>query len=214
MNRNLKPNERELIKVAAFFKKHSRKLMDGGRLGAEYQSVGESVDRFVSEMEYHADMRAAVLENRQKLSKLIKDNAECPRCHSSDKLKHAGTEKNAKGWTSNKYRCRKCNITFTWNRPNNPWDMIGFLTEFLDVMRLKRNVPGVTESEISSADATIETMQGNLDALQQAISEHDKEYQAIMERDAEMEKLIHEFKNTLLIEKIKMDTWENKTKGT
>lgn len=213
MNQNFKPNERELIKVAAFFKKYSRKLIDEGKLSAEYKSVGESVDRFIGEMEVHANTRAAILANRQQLAKLIKDSPECPRCHSSDKLKLAGTEKNSKGWTSNKYRCRKCNITFTWNRPNNPWDMIGFLSEFLDVMRLKRNAPDVSDAEKADADRMIETMQSNLNALQETIAGHDKEYHAILERDAEMEKLIHEFKNTLLIEKIKMDTWENTKKA-
>ena len=212
MNQNLKANERELVKVATFFKKHSRKLMDEGRLSEAYGSVGESVDRFISEMEQHANLRAAILANREHLSRLIKDNAECPRCHSSDKLKHAGTEKNEKGWTSNKYRCRKCNITFTWNRPNNPWDMISFLTEFLDVMRLKRNNPALSEEEKSQGDKSIEAMQANLDALKKAIAEHDVEYEQILARDAEMERLIHEFRNTLLIEKIKMDTWENKKK--
>jgi hypothetical protein len=212
MNQNFKPNERELIKVATFFKKYSRKLMDDGKLSEEYKSVGESVDRFIGEMEIHANTRAAILANRQQLGKLIKDNPVCPRCHSSDKLKLSGTEKNSKGWTSNKYRCRKCNITFTWNRPNNPWDMVGFLSEFLDVMRLKRNTPDISDTEKADSDRMIETMQGNLNALKETIAEHDTEYHAILERDNEMEKLIHEFKNTLLIEKIKMDTWENTKK--
>jgi hypothetical protein len=30
----------------------------------------------------------------------------------------------------------------------------------------------------------------------------------------EMDKLIHEFKNSLLIEKIKMNTWENRGGGS
>ena len=93
MNQNFKPNERELIKVATFFKKYSKKLIDDGKLSEEYRSVGESVDRFIGEMEVHANTRAAILANRQQLAKLIKDNPACPRCHSSDKLKLAGTEK-------------------------------------------------------------------------------------------------------------------------
>ena len=40
-----------------------------------------------------------------------------------------------------------------------------------------------------------------------------EEYEALQKRDLEMEKLIHEFKNSLLIEKIKMDTWENSKKS-
>ena len=33
---------------------------------------------------------------------------------------------------------------------------------------------------------------------------------AVVSRDADMEKLIHEFRNSLLIERIKMDTWESR----
>ena len=48
--------------------------------------------------------------------------------------------------------------------------------------------------------------------LKPVIDAHNKDYDALQARDAEMEQLIHEFKNTLMIEKIKMDTWENKVK--
>ncbi len=57
-----------------------------------------------------------------------------------------------------------------------------------------------------------QSMQANLDKLKPVIDAHDKDYDVLMARDLEMEKLIHEFKNSLLIEKIKMDTWENKKK--
>jgi hypothetical protein len=55
-------------------------------------------------------------------------------------------------------------------------------------------------------------MEANLSRLKPVIDAHDKEYNAVVERDKEMEQLIHEFKNSLLIEKIKMDTWDNKKK--
>jgi hypothetical protein len=211
MNQNLKSNERQLIKIATFFKKHSRKLMEEGKLGEEHKAVGDTVDRFIEQMELHADTRAAVFAHREQLSKLVKDNPVCPRCHTNDKLKHAGTEKNDKGWASNRYRCRKCNITFTWNRPNNPWDMISFINEMIAVLILKSNGKDVTESEKQETDQLVQSMQINVNALQSAISGHDVEYKSIIDKDNEMEKLIHEFKNMLLIEKIKMDTWENKS---
>src|SRR5688572_29757019 len=129
MNRNFKSNERELVKVASFFKRQSRKLMEEGKLGEEHAKVGEAVDRFIEQMEAHADARAQILEQRESLRKIVKDNALCPRCNTDDKLRHVGTEKNEKGWKSNRYRCRKCNIEFTWNRPNNPWDMISYIEE-------------------------------------------------------------------------------------
>mgnify|MGYP003578122302 CR=1 FL=1 len=56
-------------------------------------------------------------------------------------------------------------------------------------------------------------MQANLDKLKPVIDAHDKDFQELQTRDAEMDRLVHEFKNSLLIEKIKMDTWDNKVKG-
>ena len=57
----------------------------------------------------------------------------------------------------------------------------------------------------------LENMRGNLDKLKPVIDAHDAEYEAIQARDTEMEQLIHEFRNSLMIERIKMDSWENRT---
>ena len=212
MNKHYKSNERELIKVATFFKKQSKKLIDEGKLGNEHAQVQEAVDRFIDQMDQHANTRAFILEQRDYLKKLVKDNPECPRCHTNDKLKHAGTEKNEKGWICNRYRCRKCNIEFTWNRPNNPWDMIQFIEEVLITLEEKYSDTSASDDNRKEIASMIESMQANLAKLKPVIEAHDKEYHDLQTRDEEMERLIHEFKNSLLIEKIKMDTWENKNR--
>lgn len=208
MNKNFKANERELVKVATYFKKQSRKLIEEGRLGEEHQSVEQAVDRFIEHLEQHADSRASIVEQRQYLKSLVKDNARCPQCHSSEMLKLTGTEQNEKGWKSNRYKCRKCNIYFTWNMPNNPWDMIEYLQEVLVTLSLKFSNPGTPEDDKSAAHAAIQSMQGNLEKLKPVIEAHDKAFQELQARDEEMDRLVHEFKNSLLIEKIKMDTWK------
>lgn len=213
MNRHYKGNERELVKVAAFFKRQSRKLIDEGRLSEEHRKVEEAVDHFITQMEHHANTRAFILEQRETLKKLVKDNAVCPYCNTGDKLKLAGTESNKKGWKSNRYRCRKCNIAFTWNRPNNPWDMIGYIQDILVELRSKLNNSSTKEEDKQHLQESIVSMEGNLAKFQPVIEAHDKEYNEITARDLEMEKLIHELKNSLLIEKIKMDTWESKQKS-
>jgi hypothetical protein len=209
MNKHFKSNERELIKVATFFKRQSKKLIGEGKLGEEHQQVEVAVDRFLEQMDHHANTRASILEQREYLNKLVKDNAECPRCHTRDMIKIVGTEKNAQGWKSNRYKCRKCNIQFTWNLPNNPWDMIQYIDDVLIKFSVKYQESTITE-EKEQITAAIESMQANLDKLRPVIDAHDKEFHDLHTRDLEMEKLIHEFKNSLLIEKIKMDTWENK----
>lgn len=212
MNKHFKPNERELVKVATFFKKQSRKLIAEGRLGEENKKVEEAVDRFIEHMENHANTRAFVLEQRDYLKKIVKDNPQCPQCHSRDMLKLVGSEKNDKGWKSNRYKCRKCNILFTWNMPNNPWDMIAYIQEVLATLRAKHENADTSEAEKQEALANIANLQGNLDKLKPVIDAHEKEYQDLQKREEDMDKLIHEFKNSLLIEKIKMDTWENRRK--
>lgn len=212
MNKHFKPNERELVKVATFFKKQSRKLIAEGRLGEENKKVEEAVDRFIEHMENHANTRAFVLGQRDYLKKLVKDNPQCPQCHSRDMLKLVGSEKNDKGWKSNRYKCRKCNILFTWNMPNNPWDMIAYIQEVLETLRAKHENADTSEAEKQEALANIANLQGNLDKLKPVIDAHEKEYQDLQKREEDMDKLIHEFKNSLLIEKIKMDTWENRRK--
>jgi hypothetical protein len=212
MDTHFRNNERELVKIANYFKRQSRKLIAEGKLGEEHRNVEEAVDRFVEHMNQHVAQRVAILEQRVFLQKLVKDNPECPSCHTNDKLKLVGTEKNEKGWRSNRYKCRKCNITFTWNRPNNPWDMILYIEEVIHLLKAKLDEPTTNQEERESNLAAIESMQANLDKLKPVIDAHNKDYDALQARDAEMEQLIHEFKNTLMIEKIKLDTWENKRK--
>ena len=206
MNKNLKPDERELVKVATFFKRKSAGLIAEGKLGEENKRVQEAVDKFIEHLDAHANTRAFVLEQRDYLSNLVKDNALCPQCHSREKLKLAGTEKNEKGWKCNRYKCRRCNILFTWNLPNNPWDMIAHIQEVLTGLEKKRESGDLDAGETEA----LSSMQANLARLKPVIDAHDNDYREMLARDGEMEKLVHEFKNSLLIEKIKMDTWESR----
>lgn len=210
MNRNLKANERELVKVAVFFKKQSKKLISEGKLSAEHAKVEEAVDKFIVHMEDHANTRALLNEQREQLKKLVKDDAECPQCHSKDKLKFVGIEQNEKGWKSNRYKCRKCNIEFTWNRPNNPWDMIPYIEEIMSLMQLKHGDPLVSEEEKARISEVLKNMQANLDKLKPVIDAHANQFAQFHQQENDMDKLVHEMKNSLLIERIKMDTWENK----
>ena len=212
MNKNFNQNERDLVKLAGFFKKQSIKLMDEGMLGEEHKKVEDAVDRFLEHLNNHVDTRAFILEQRDYLNKLVKDNAQCPKCHTNEKLKIVGTEKNEKGWKSNRYKCRKCNIEFTWNMPNNPWHMLEYIEEMLQQMRTKVEAGSVAETDTDQTRQAIDAMQQNLDKLKPIVEAHDKDYHELQSREEEMERFLHEFKNSLMIEKIKMDTWENKQK--
>ena len=165
MNKHFKANERELVKVVTFFKKQSKKLIEEGKLGEEHKTVQTAVDKFVEQMEKHADTRAFILEQRGHLQKLVKDNAQCPTCHKKDMLKLVGTEKNEKEWKSNRYKCRRCNIEFTWNLPNNPWDMLQYIDEVLQLMRSKYSDASTANDEKEQITAAITGMEANLQKL-------------------------------------------------
>jgi hypothetical protein len=210
MNRNYKASERELVKVATFFKKQSKKLIAEKKISEDNAKVEEAVDRFIEHLEQHANTRALLADQREQLKKLVKDDAECPQCHSRDKLKFVGIDQNEKGWKSNRYKCRKCNIEFTWNRPNNPWDMVFYIEEVMRSMQEKLDNPATQPGERGQIGSVMVNMRSNLDRLKPVIDAHMQDFNQFQIREEEMEKLVHEMKNSLLIERIKMDTWENR----
>ncbi|HET9486235.1 MAG TPA: hypothetical protein VFO54_02325 [Chryseosolibacter sp.] len=183
MNKHFKPNERELVKVATFFKKQSKKLIEEGKIGEENKNVEEAVDRFIEHMNNHANARAFILEQREYLKKLVKDNPECPQCHSRDMLKLVGSERNDKGWKSNRYKCRKCNILFTWNMPNNPWDMISYIQEVLQTLRTRNENEEAPGGGVNERLATISSMEANLGKLKPVIDAHEQDYQDLLKRE-------------------------------
>jgi len=209
MNQHFKSNERELVKLATFFKKQSKKLIEAGKLGEEHSKVSETVDSFINQMEHHANNRAYILEQRNALLALVKDDAACPKCEKKDMLKLIGTEKNEKDWKSNRYKCRRCNIAFTWNLPNNPWDMMAYMEEMLHTFK-SRLTEDISEEERQQLSVGISNAQANFEKIKPVIDAHDQEYNTFMLQETEMEKLVHEFKNALMIEKIKLDSWDNR----
>ncbi|MEO5977347.1 MAG: hypothetical protein ABIS36_15350 [Chryseolinea sp.] len=212
MNKNFKSNERELINVVNYFKRKSKQMIASGAIDEQHRSIQETVDRFVEQINMHADQRAAILEQRKILEKIVRDDPSCPKCHSKDMIKLVGTEKNDKGWKSNRYKCRKCNIQFTWNTPNNPWDLLEYIQAKM-IQIEEKLATSATEDEKNLLVESLDNTKSQLERIKPIISAHDAEYLEMTNRDDEMEKLIHEFKNSLLIEKIKMDTWESKTKS-
>lgn len=91
--------------------------------------------------------------------------------------------------------------------------MLEYIQAVLDMMRLRQNDPNIADEEKEQIAGAIESMEGNVARLKPVIDAHNIEYDALQKREEEMEKLVHEFKNTLMIEKIKMDTWENKNRS-
>lgn len=204
----LNKNERELVKLATFFIKNTEKLVSEGRLDEEHTKVVDACNSLIEKIYAHAEAREAVIKNRESLNTLIKDNASCPRCNKNSHLKLIGVDTEEK-WKCNRYKCRRCNIQFTWNRPNNPWDMIPFTEALIDELESKiRNTEGPEEAK-EQIQGSIELMRNNLSKIKEVVEDSNTEYNEMMERDLEMSKMVHEFKNFLLIEKIKLDTWKH-----
>lgn len=205
--KNLKPTERELIKLTSFFKKRAEELILQGSLNEEEQQVTTACQNLADSIFKHAENREAVLEKRRQLGAIVKDNAACPKCEKATFLKFNGIATNELGWKSNKYKCRRCNITFTWNRPNNPWDLVPFLKQVIVELDHNSKDEALPPQTRENAAYNRDMMVDNLARLEPVLQASDVELADMETREREMAKLMHEFKNYLLIEKIKMNKW-------
>jgi hypothetical protein len=209
MNLNLRDHERELIKIVDHFRKRADKLMQEGKLSGEHIKVSEACVNLIEKISLHADGRAEIIQQRENLKGIVRDHASCPKCEQSIQLKLVGVHKDKHDWKCNKYKCRKCNIEFVWSKPNNAWDMIPFMESYIGELH------GRMEKELTSPELKAETeailiqMQETLHKLKPVIEASDISYREMEERDAEMTKMIKEFKSFLRIEKIKMDAIED-----
>ncbi|WP_266204839.1 hypothetical protein [Pontibacter kalidii] len=207
MNKALKANERELIKLTRFFSKRAEQLAVDGELSEDQKQLTQACENLERQLLQHAENREAILNKRTRLEKLIEDNAQCPKCRKADMLKQQGVTTNEHGWKLNTYRCRRCNTSFTWNRPNNPWHMVEFLE--LYIKELEESLKADMEPSLRQhTEAAIPQLQDSLFRLRPVLQDSDEEIEALTEKEREMDKLIHQFKNYLLIEKIKLDTYQ------
>jgi molybdopterin-biosynthesis enzyme MoeA-like protein len=203
----LKANERELIKLIRFFSKRAKLLIDRGQLDPEHEKLTSACENLEQQLYTHAQNRGVILEKRARLEKVVEDNAQCPQCKHADMLKRTGITSNEHGWRCNTYKCRRCNITFTWNRPNNPWHLV----EFLEVYMKELETTLETEQSPTMREHILQSiaqMQESLNRLRPVLSDSNEEVTALEQKEQEMTRLIHQFKNYLLIEKIKLDTLE------
>ncbi|MDF2456651.1 MAG: hypothetical protein K0R51_2644 [Cytophagaceae bacterium] len=205
MAQNLKPEERELIRLVNFFKKKTKALVQENKPIDDYTQLLETGDKLVEQINVHAANRDIVEGERKKLNGLVKENAACPKCAKNNQLKLIGTDKSPEGWKSNKYKCRKCNIEFVWNAPNNPWDMIPYVERFIAQSEEKIERENVPAEEKEQVAAMVTQMKANLDKLKPVVEASDRDLASIEIHEKEMEELIHKFKKYLMIEKIKME---------
>lgn len=205
MSQELKQEERELIKLVGFFKKRAENWAKGDIMPEEFKQLVETCDKLVEQMNLHAQSREVILSEREMLKKLVKDNAQCPRCNKNENLKLIGAEKNDKGWQSNKYKCRKCNITFVWNAPNNPWDMIPYVESVVAEIEKKVAVENLDDNSKQHYLDSLAQMKANLEKLKPVVENSAIDLANLELRDKEMTDMVHKFKKHLMIEKIKME---------
>lgn len=205
MKENLNPNERELIKLVGFFKKRVEKLTLEKKLEGDYNQMIETCDKLIEQLTLHANNREIILGERAQLENLVKDNAQCPKCFKNSHLKLIGTDKSPQGWKSNKYKCRRCNIEFVWNAPNNPWDMIEYVEHFVAELENKVQDESLDESTKKLNMEALEQMKTNLAKLKPIVEASKLDMTDLEVREKEMSEMINKVKKHLLIEKIKME---------
>jgi hypothetical protein len=207
MLQHLKPNERELIKLIKFFRKRAEKLISDGELTPEYEQFISGCEKIEEQLLAHAANRQAILLKQEKLRTMIEDHANCPNCQKNTHLKLTGKATHEKGWKSNKYKCRRCNIEFVWNKPNNPWDMVTFLEQYIGELENMLALEGTPAEVKAQSEAVMAQVKQSMNQLKPVLDAADEEYDVLQHKDLEMDRMLHEFKNYLLIEKIRLDTW-------
>jgi hypothetical protein len=205
MEQNLKPEERELVKLVQYFKKRAQILIAEDKLDDEYRQMMETCDKLIEQLNLHARNRGLILAEREQLENMIKDNARCPKCSSNEKLKLSGTDTNEEGWKSNKYKCRRCNIEFVWNAPNNPWHMIPYVEKFISNTEKKLSEQDKNDPNYEPTAQMIEGMKINLERLRPVVIASDTDMKELEEREIQMTELVQKMKKHLMIEKIKME---------
>ncbi|HWZ23237.1 MAG TPA: hypothetical protein VNW06_11320 [Cytophagaceae bacterium] len=200
----LKADERELIRLANFFKKKVKVLVDTNKSKEDYTALIETCEKLIAQINLHAKMRDTILKERDQLKTLVKENALCPKCHKNGNLKLIGTDKTPEGWKSNKYRCKKCNIEFVWNAPNNPWDMIPYAEHVIADLDKKIQLEEGSEEEKQLIIIAIEQLKANLEKLKPVVEASDLDLLELETRDKEMGEIVSKFKKYLMIEKIKI----------
>ncbi|MCE3259104.1 MAG: hypothetical protein K0S12_745 [Bacteroidetes bacterium] len=205
MDQHLNSDERELVKLIGFFKKRAEKLMEENKIGEEYKQLIETCEKLVEQLQIHAKNRHIVLGEREQLKNMVRDNAKCPKCNSSEQLKMIGVDKNEQGWKSNKYKCRRCNIEFVWNVPNNPWDMIPYVESFIANLEKKLADEQPDEEAVRETTMVIDQMKGNIIRLKPIVEASDLDFAELEAREEQMTEIVKQFKKTLMIEKIRMD---------
>jgi hypothetical protein len=203
MEEYFKSEERELVKLVQYFKKRAQTLLAENKLGDDLGQMIEACDKFVEQLNFHARSRETIMNAREQLKGLIRDNAKCPTCHSAEKLKIIGFDTNAQGWKSNKYKCRKCNIAFVWNAPNNPWDMIPYVEKFIADTEIKLSESSDPETE--NTLAALAQMKNTVATLKPVVESSDKDLKEMEERELQMADMVRKFKKQLAIEKIRME---------
>jgi transposase-like protein len=177
----------------------------GEEQNEEMQQFMTACESFEKQIKAHAEYRSVILNARQHLSEMIKEDAVCPRCHSREFLKPAGTEINDKGWKSNRYKCRRCNITFVWNTPNNPWDIIPYAEDFIKQVETRITAGSEGENGTESLMPALEKMRESLEQLKPVVETSDKQYAEFEEREKALSDLVHEFRKQLMIKKIQLE---------
>ncbi|MCD6067616.1 MAG: hypothetical protein K0S33_2442 [Bacteroidetes bacterium] len=205
MDHNLKPEERELVKLVQYFKKRAQVLITENKLEEDYRRMLETCDKLTEQLYLHAKNRENILAERAQLESMIQDNAKCPKCNSNEMLRLIGFDTSAQGWKSNKYKCRRCNIAFVWNTPNNPWDMIPYVEKFIKDTEEKMTDLDPADPGRESTMQGLEQMKANVAKLKPVTEASDLDMKDLQEREIQMAEMVHKFKKHLLIEKIKME---------
>lgn len=209
MNHHLNEKERALIRLINFFIKRTENTLNQGKLDVNQGQLTMACEDLLEKIHLHAEARALILKQRELLKNMIDNHSECPNCLDTLHLKQIGVSMHEKGWQCNVYKCLMCDFQFESRHPNNLWDMILFMENVEHDLDKALEDKKVLPKDRRESKKMIQKIRDNLVKLKPLIEASDQEYSKLAAREPEMEKMIEDFKNYLVLEKVKISLWNS-----
>jgi len=198
-------DELELLDLIDYFKKKAVKLELQGKKLKDH-------NEFIDRLEH---MKQVVLQNKVHVNEFldtqIKDvPLECPNCHGSAKIRSTGiSKKNTKGLLCNEYHCDECNKSFLHFFPNNEKDQLKWYKNIISQFERASNDKRFSDYTVE-IKSRVTDMRRSYSRMKMAMEAEKNIVHGLEEANNTVRKIISEYRNMLLVEKMKENLWNGK----
>lgn len=202
MGKYFTEDELELLDLIDYFKKKTIRLeIQGKRL--------QDHDEFIYRLEH---MKNVVIQNKVYVNEFLNPqineiSLECPNCSQFTHIQQTGVaEKNSKGLLCNEYYCAGCKKSFLHYFPNNDRDQLKWYKEIILQFERISNDKRFSAFTVEFKDRVTD-MRKSYNRMKNAIKAEKNIVIGLEQANATVRKIISEYRNMLLVEKMKEHLW-------